>query len=299
MLNPLGVASAIALIALIVTEAGFPAVRHVYSTYPVTFSLVTSLVTLILTLSVVDQIVDKRDETHWEDVRGISLKGLNDEIRATRDILWIGLYGQPPFGPNSQTRRACEVAGRSSVSWPPRPVFSDAADRLAEVLTDVKWTATGTEILRLATQQIREGLARWAPMMALAHGDHRVLSPAARLADMLETLEFPFAAKRIVLETGCVNAEFREPLRALWLHAITTCVYVEENIVRDLYPVDGRRERTRPERPAEPWTSEQVRKRLPVAREQELDAWLADQQKFERETKQRQEDVMCFVEWPW
>jgi hypothetical protein len=135
--------------------------------------------------------------------------------------------------------------------------------------------------------------------MALAHGDHRVLSPGARLADMLETLEFPFAARRMVPETGCVSAEFREPLRALWLHAITTCVNVEENIVRDLYPVERRRQRTRPERPAEPWTSEQVRTRLSMAMTQELDAWLGDQHRFERETKQLQDDVMRYVEWPW
>jgi hypothetical protein len=98
-------------------------------------------VTLVLTLSVVDQIVDKRDEAHWEDVRGITLKGLNDEVRAIRDILWIGLFGQSPFGSASQTLPACAVAARSSVIWP-QPVFSNAANRLAEVLTDAKWMAT-------------------------------------------------------------------------------------------------------------------------------------------------------------
>ena len=299
ILNPLGIASATVLIALIVTEAGFSSARHVYTTYPVTFGLVTSLVTLVLTLSVVDQIVEKRDEAHWEDVRGITLKGLNNEVRATRDLLWIGLFGQSPFGFTSQTLRAGEVAACSSVSWPPRPVFTEADGRLAEVLTDKEWTAAGTEILRLATQQIREGLVRWATMTALAHGDHRILSPAARLADMLETMEFPFAAQRIVPETGCVNADFSGPLRALWLQAITTCVYVEENLVRDLYPAERRRERTGPERPAEPWTSKQVRKRLSADVVQELEAWLADQKRFERETKQRQDDVMRFVEWPW
>lgn len=102
----------------------------------------------------------------------------------------------------------------------------------------------GAAVVHLATQQIREGLVRWAPMTALARGDHRVLSPVARLANAIEVLEFPLAAHTLD-EAGCVEAKYRAALCDLWCHTFTACIYVEENIVRVLYPMRRWKSRAR------------------------------------------------------
>jgi hypothetical protein len=147
-------------------------------------------------------------------------------------------------------------------------------------------------MLRLATEQIREGIVQWAPMTALAQGGHKTLTPIARLADVLEVLEFPFDDKRIDNKTKCVQGKFHQPLRALWLHALTTCVYVEENIVRDLYPKGEF-----PERPGV-WTS-RARDMLSGDGLRELDRWLKDDEQFKSDTRRREADVTFLLGWPW
>jgi len=117
-LHPVAVLSLAALIALGVLELHSPTARHDFSRYPVTIGLVAGLLNLIFTLSVVNKVIERRDELRWRDIRNTTLKGLNDEVRATRDILWVALFGDPPFGPSKQTEAACKTARLSGVEWP-------------------------------------------------------------------------------------------------------------------------------------------------------------------------------------
>ena len=293
-LHPLGLSSLVALIAVIVIEFTWPTARHFFSGYPVTLGLIAGLLNLIFTLSVVNRIIQQRDEQRWQDIRGITLKGLTDEVRATRDLLWVALFGQPVFGVSKQTAAAVKTARRSGVKWPRAPV-GDASVQILAMASDVHWTQTAAEILRMATEQIREGLVRWAPMTALAGGDYRVLRPVARLADVLEVMEFPFDNKRRDDGKSCIDVMFHWALRDLWLHAITTCVYVEENIVRTLYPA-----REYPERGPGEWTSIGPRENmLSDDQRTELDDWLHDPGKFESANRCRQLEIIKHLKWPW
>lgn len=293
-LNPLGAASAAALVAVWLMEFNWPSAHAWFGKYPVTIGLITGLLNLIFTLSLVNRIIERRDELRWRDIRNTTLKGLNDEVRATRDILWVALFGEPPFGPSPHTSAACDKAGASTVAWSGEQ-SRDPGTRISRMERDAAWTIAAAQILRLAVGRIREGLVRWAPMMALAHGDYEVLVPVTMLADVLEVMEFPFDDKRRDDGKGPVDERFRGALHELWLHAITTCVYAEETIVGALYP-----RREYPERPADPWRSEKPRKlMLSAGREAELDGWLARPGTFREATRIRKYAVTKDVEWPW
>ena len=295
-LHPAALLSLAALVALGMLEFKSPTARNYFARYPVTFGLIAGLLNLIFTLSVVNRIIDRRDELRWRDIRNTTLKGLNDEVRATRDILWVALFGEPPFGPSEQTLAACEKASHSGVAWSDEHSH-DAGTRILRMEHDAGWTTAAAQILRLAVEQIRGGLVRWAPMMTLAHGDYKALVPVTTLADVLEVMEFPFADKRIAKAGGHVDAAFHDALRDLWLHAITTCVYAEENIVKALYP-----RREYPERPKERWESPEPR-RLMLSPDQraELDLWLGlrGARRFKKDTRNRSYAVTFKVEWPW
>jgi len=293
-LNPIGAASAIALIAVWLMEFNWRSAHAWFGKYPVTIGLITGLLNLIFTLSLVNRIIERRDEIRWRDIRNTTLKGLNDEVRATRDILWVALFGEPPFGPTKQTRAACDKADTSGVAWSAEH-SGDPGIRIARMAADAGWTSAAAKILRLAVEQIREGLVRWAPMMALAHGDYGVLVPVTMLADVLEVMEFPFDDKRRDGGQGPVDGKYREALRELWLHAITTCVYAEETIVTALYP-----RHEYPERPDRPWQSYKPRElMLSEGREAELDGWLARPRTFKQTSRNRTYAVAKDVEWPW
>jgi hypothetical protein len=81
-------------------------------------------------------------------------------------------------------------------------------------------------------------------------------------------------------------------MRALWLHALTTCVYVEENIVRDLYPAGEFPERRGV------WTS-RARDMLSGDGLQELERWLKDDEQFKSDTRRREAGVTFLLDWPW
>ncbi len=106
LLYPWSLISLAALIILGVIEFKSPTARTFFGHYPVTFGLIAGVLNLIFTLSVVNRIIQRRDELRWRDIKNTTLKGLNDEVRATRDILWVALFGQPPFGPKKQTDAA-------------------------------------------------------------------------------------------------------------------------------------------------------------------------------------------------
>lgn len=293
-LNPIGAASALALIAVWLMEFNWPSAHSWFGKYPVTIGLITGLLNLIFTVSLVNRIIERRDELRWRDIRNTTLKGLNDEVRATRDILWVALFGEPPFGPSQQTSAACEMARASKVAWSGEH-SRDPATRIWRMERDAGWTMAAAQILRLAVERIREGLVRWAPMMALAHGDYKVLVPVTSLADVLEVMEFPFVDKRRDDGKGPVDEKFRDALHELWLHAITTCVYAEETVVSALYP-----RREYPERPDEPWRSEKPRTMmLSEDQKTELGWWLANPRKFKEAARKRKYAVTKDVEWPW
>jgi hypothetical protein len=203
------------------------------------------------------------------------------------------------------------------VEWPKDPFgparteTANARAQIEAMESDADRTQAAAKILRLATEQIREGLVRWAPMMTLAHGDYKALVPVTTLADVLEVMEFPFAEKRIAKADGHVEAMFHGALRDLWLHAITTCVYAEENIVKALYP-----RREYPERPKERWESPEPRSlMLSPDQRDELDLWLGypltyslrhplkfrlgGARKFKKDTRNLSYAVTINVEWPW
>lgn len=316
-LHPAALLSLAALVALGVLEFKSPTARSYFTRYPVTFGLIAGLLNLIFTLSVVNRIIERRDELRWRDIRNTTLKGLNDEVRATRDVLWVALFGHPPFGPGQQTEAACKAARGSGVEWPKDPFgpartqTANARAQIEAMESDADWTQAAAKILRMATEQIREGLVRWAPMMTLAHGDYKALVPVTTLADVLEVMEFPFADKRIANADGHVEEKLHGALRDLWLHAITTFVYAEENIVKALYP-----RREYPERPDEPWRSEEPRKlMLSPDQRAELDLWLGypltywlghpltywrgRARTFKKETRNRSYAVTRHVKWPW
>jgi hypothetical protein len=297
-LHPAAVLSLAALVVMGVLEFKSPTARNYFARYPVTFGLIAGLLNLIFTLSLVNKIIERRDELRWRDIRNTTLKGLNDEVRATRDILWVALWGHPPFGPGQQTDAACQAAQESGATWPRAPARTETADVRAEIeamTSDADRTQAAAKILRMATERIREGLVRWAPMMTLAHGDYTALVPVTTLADVLEVMEFPFADKRIAQAGGHVQGKFHDALRDLWLHAITTCVYAEENIVGALYP-----KREYPERPPQAWISAEPRT-LMLSAEQlaELNSWLGRPRSFKKDTRDRSYAVTINVEWPW
>jgi len=316
-LHPAALLSLAALVVMGVLEFKSPTARSYFARYPVTFGLIAGLLNLIFTLSVVNRIIERRDELRWRDIKNTTLKGLNDELRATRDILWVALFGHPPFGPGQQTEAACKTAKDCGVEWPKDPFgparteTANAKAQIEAMESDADRTQAAAKILRLATEQIREGLVRWAPMMTLAHGDYKALVPVTTLADVLEVMEFPFAEKRIAKADGHVEAMFHGALRDLWLHAITTCVYAEENIVKALYP-----RREYPERPKERWESPEPRSlMLSPDQRDELDLWLGHPltyslrhplkfrlggaRKFKKDTRNLSYAVTINVDWPW
>lgn len=232
--HPLALLSLIALIGIAAAEIASANVRRVFGEYPVSVGLLTGLITLAFTLSIVNQFVLQRGAVRWQQIRGITLKGLNDEVRCTRDILWIAIFGESKYENNHpMVCDASNIAKNSSFQW--LPSGSGLFVGLSTAVSDGRWTGTGAAILRVATQQLRAGLAQWTPATVLAGGDYRVLSPTARLADVIEVLEYPLRAERRD-PADSVDDKYRQPLCTLWRHALTTCVYVEEDIVRVLYP---------------------------------------------------------------
>jgi hypothetical protein len=280
--QPLGLVSLTALVGIAVAEMAFTGVRHVFAAYPVSVSLLTGLITLAFTLSIVNQFVVQRESYRWADVRGITLKGLNDEIRSTRDLLWIAIFGQPLYEPGKTASVAADIAKQSNYPWPDtsRGLFAG----LGAALSDGQWAHTGAATLRMATREIREGLARWAPTTGLAGGDYRALSPIASLADIIEVLEFPLAPHRRDND-GSVAEKFRQPLCILWRHALTTCLFVEESIVGVLDPQGG-------------WYS-RAREMLSDCDLADLKRWLAEPAIFEKDTIARRNALLELVDKPW
>jgi hypothetical protein len=131
-LNPLGAASAAALIAVWLMEFNWPSAHAWFGKYPVTIGLITGLLNLIFTLSLVNRIIERRDELRWRDIRNTTLKGLNDEVRATRDILWVALFGELMLSAG----REAELDG-----WLGRPGTFREATRIRKyaVTKDVEW----------------------------------------------------------------------------------------------------------------------------------------------------------------
>jgi hypothetical protein len=283
LLHPFALGSLLALIGIAAAEIAWPGARHFFSTYPVSVGLLTGLITLAFTLSIVNQFVEQRAALRWTDVREITLKGLNDEIRTTRDILWTALYGRPPYELNSRLSAAVDIAEKRGLDWPDRALGLMPA--LKALVPDGQWTQAGAAILRVATQEIREGLVRWAPTTALARGDYRILSPVASLADVIEDLEFPFAPHRRV--DGSVAQKYRDPLCELWCHALATCIYVEEKIVRLLNPPvhDG-------------WES-RARELLSDEGEAEVNRWHQHAEAFEQTTGERENALTSLLDKPW
>ncbi len=184
---------------------------------------------------------------------------------------------------------------QSGSAWSQEP-FADASTRILTMASDAGWTNAAAKILRLAVEQIREGLARWAPTMAAARGDYKVLAPVTTLADVLEIMEFPFADDRRDGGKGPVAKTFHPALQILWLHAITTCIYAEESMVSAMYP-----RLEYPERPKTPaWTSDKPREKM-LSRDQltELEHWLKRPRKFRKATRDRKYAVTKDVKWPW
>ena len=280
--HPLGLISLTALIGIAIAEITSGSVRHVFATYPISFGLLTGLITLAFTLSVVNQFVLQQATRRWADVRGITLKGLNDEIRSARDLLWVAIFGRPLYEPGKTVAAAADIAKQSNYQWPDasRGLFS----ALSADLSDGQWPRTGAVILRMAIREIREGLARWAPTTGLAGGDYRVLSPIASLADIIEALEFPLATGRLDND-GSVAEKYRQPMCILWRHALTTCLYVEENVVELLDPHGG-------------WYS-RAREMLSDSDKEDLKRWLADAAVFERDTTARRNALLELVDKPW
>jgi hypothetical protein len=136
-LHPAAVLSLAALVALGVLEFHSPTARHDFSRHQVTFGLIAGLPNLIFTLSVVNKVIERRDELRRRDIRNTTLKGLNDEVRATRDILWVALFGDPPFGPSKQTEAACKTARQSGVEWPKDP-FGPARTETANAKAQIE-----------------------------------------------------------------------------------------------------------------------------------------------------------------
>jgi hypothetical protein len=281
--HPLGLLSLVAIVGLAVAEIAWQPARHLFVTYPVTMSLLTTLITLAFSLSIVNELVLQRTSRRWADVRGITLKGFNDEIRSTRDLLWIAIFGEPPYrNSNQMVRMAADTAKESGVSWPSEA--NGLFTAITKVLSDGHWTKTGAAILEMATCEIREGLAQWAPTANLAGGDYRALSPIASLADIIEVLEFPLARSR--WDQACSVADkYRQPLCMLWCHALATCVYVEENIVKVLHAEGG-------------WKSA-AREMLSDSETEDLEQWLADPVIFERDTLSRKEALLRLIPKPW
>src|SRR5690349_9226505 len=112
-------------------------------------------------------------------------------LRSARDILWLALFGELPYDlPYEMSERphyAVKRIEEANMAWP-KVTQRTCRARLNELMRDRCWTPIGAAVVHLATQQIREGLVRWAPMTALARGDHRVLPPVARLANAIEVL---------------------------------------------------------------------------------------------------------------
>jgi hypothetical protein len=282
--QPLALVSLILLIGIIAAEVASGTVRHVFTEYPASVGFGTSLITLAFTLSIVNQLVTQRNSLRWQEVCGITLKGLNDEVRTTRDLLWIAIFGKPKYENNNRiTTEAKKTADESRFQWP--PPTSDLSAGLSKALSHEQWAETGTVILRAARQQLREGLARWAPTTVLAGGDYRVLSPLAMLADVIEVLEYPLRDERMN-PTGSIEDKYRKPLGVLWRHAITSCVYVEEDVVRVLYP-------------ARRWFSPGGRALLSDSDLEDLTRWLKDAEAFDRDTTDRKTALTRLVPEPW
>jgi hypothetical protein len=282
--HPLALLSLIALIGIAAAEIASANVRRVFSEYPVSVGLLTGLITLAFTLSIVNQFVLQRAADRWQQIRGITLKGLNDEVRCTRDILWIAIFGESKYENNNRmVSDASNIAMNSGFQW--LPAGSSLFVGLSAAVSDGRWTETGAAILRVATQQLREGLARWTPATVLAGGNYSVLSPTARLADIIEALEYPLQAGRRD-QADSVDDKYRQPLCTLWRHALTTCVYVEEDIVRVLYP--ERRD----------WFSK-ARELLSASDLDDLAGWLADAETFNKDTADRKTALTGLVPEPW
>jgi hypothetical protein len=210
-------------------------VRQYSVTHPATSSLLTSFAALAFTASVVQVVIEGRVADRWRHVRDITLKGLNDDLRVARDLLYVATTSEPPFPTDEpEVQRAVKLAKASGVHWQ----FGShalAVDGIGQFVDSAAWTDVAAKILRIATRHMRTSLASWAPLTALARGDHRLLSQAALMADLLEAIEFPFHHSRLD-ESNAVSPTNRQQLCQLWDHAIVGFVYVEEEVVRALHP---------------------------------------------------------------
>jgi hypothetical protein len=267
--SPLGGTSLLILVVLVSMEILFDRIRLYSSTYPATANLLTSFAALAFTGSVVQVVIEDRVADRWREVRDITLKGLNDDLRTARDLLCVATTSQAPFPTDlPEVQEAVKLATASGVDWRSGSQ-APALDGIGPLVDSAAWTDLAARILKIATRRMRTGLASWAPLTALARGDHRPLSQAALMADILEAIEFPFHHSRLD-ESKAVSPTNRGPLCQLWDHASVGFVYVEEEIVRTLHP-------------NRPWTSF-ARHLLREEAVATLRHWQTKPGSFERET---------------
>jgi hypothetical protein len=285
--KPLGGISLSILLAIIIAENVAPTAFHqLTETHSITFSLLSGFVVLAFTLSVIDAVVENQASQHWRQIRGVTLKGLNDELRTARDILYLTIIGQPPYGTaRTPLREAVGLAQLSRVKWQSE-VAKLNQRQLGGLVENGDWADFATLTLRIATEQLRAGIAQWVPLTALAKvddDDQEVLSQVALMADVLEALEFPLG-RRQRDDSNAVKAAYREQFCQLWSSSIVGFIYVEEEIVRTLDPV-------RPE----PWRS-QARKLLADDLEGHLNDWQSKKIPFRDELEGLHTDLRERVE---
>jgi hypothetical protein len=145
-LNPVGVGSAAALIAVWLMELNWPSAHDWFGKYPVTIGLITGLLNLIFTLSLVNRLIQRRDEIRWRDIRNTTLKGLNDEVRSTRAPMMALAHGDygvlVPWRSDKPRKLMLSTSQEAELNrWleSPRAFTKASRDRKYAVSKDVEW----------------------------------------------------------------------------------------------------------------------------------------------------------------
>jgi hypothetical protein len=207
-------------------------------------SMLTSIVSSGLFVAIAIAIIDtwnrERELAPWRRVGNISFKAMAQCVIVARDGLAMFPSGVLPY-PEDPTPQvdSCEQFAALINMHPELTIRPDRFVRLEHLLQDSEWVACAYKGVRTLASQVRDTLARWAPIMVLDSRTAVALNRVGTIADSLEDLHRPLGPLRRRDREGIDSRERRVLTALLWDETITAAVALEENLAQTM----GRKDR--------------------------------------------------------
>lgn len=198
-------------------------------------SIVSSALFVAIALAIIDTWNRERELAPWRRVGNISFKAMAQCVIIARDGLVMFPRGALPY-PEDPTPQmdSCEQFATLIDKHPELAGQPDRLARLEQLLQDSEWVAYAYKGVRTLASQVRDTLARWAPIMVLDSRTAVALNRVGTIADSLEDLHRPLGPLRRRDREGIDSRERRVLTALLWDETITAAVALEENLAQTM-----------------------------------------------------------------